>query len=37
MADKAWQNLILKLRESSNININKEVVENATADPRPQS
>jgi parvulin-like peptidyl-prolyl isomerase len=37
MADEAWKNLIIKLRESSNININKKVVENATTGPRPQT
>lgn len=37
MADEAWKNLITELRNSSNININKKVVENATTGPQPQT
>ena len=37
MADKAWANLVISLREKANIEINKKVVKSATAGPRPQS
>lgn len=37
LGDEAWKNLIIKLRENSNININEKVVKKASSGPRPQS
>lgn len=37
LADEAWENLVITLRKNAKIDINDNVVKNATANPRPQS
>ena len=37
LADEAWENLIITLRKNAKIDINDNVVNTATAAPRPNS
>ena len=37
LADEAWENLVNTLRKNAKIEINEDVVKNATTGPRPKS